>query len=110
MYMKKRGKAAKKAEEPSEHISSAVGGGGGGGGGGGSSLVPSEDDFNHRIGNYQLMESIGRGGYGVVYRGLYILDGRTVAVKRVNLHGIPHEELESIEVSDKNHIHNRQLK
>ena len=60
--------------------------------------MTSEDDFDHRLGCYQLMEAIGKGGYGTVYRGLNIERGMTVAVKRVNLQGIPHEELESIEV------------
>jgi hypothetical protein len=94
MYIKKRGKAAK-AKAAAAAEGKEDGGGGGGGGGG----MMSEDDFDHRLGNYQLMEAIGKGGYGTVYRGLDIERGMTVAVKRVNLQGIPHEELESIEVS-----------
>lgn len=46
----------------------------------------------------QLMEAIGRGGFGVVYRGLNVETGVTVAIKRVSLFGIPKDELESIEV------------
>jgi len=94
MYIKKRGKAAK-AKAAAAAEGKEDGGGGGGGGGG----MMCEDDFDHRLGNYQLMEAIGKGGYGTVYRGLNIERGMTVAVKRVNLQGIPHEELESIEVS-----------
>lgn len=45
----------------------------------------------------QLMESCGRGGFGVVYRGLNVASGKTVAIKRVALVGIPREDLDSIE-------------
>jgi serine/threonine protein kinase len=44
------------------------------------------------------MEAIGRGGFGVVYRGLNIETGLTVAIKRVTLLGTPKDELENIEV------------
>jgi len=101
MFIKKRGKAkqakaaaaaaAEAAEAPSASAPPPAAGGGAG-------FLPGDDNFNHRIGNYQLMEAIGKGGYGTVYRGLNIERGITVAVKRVNLQGIPHEELESIEM------------
>ena len=61
-----------------------------------SSLAISSDDFDHRVGDYQLMEGIGKGGYGVVYRGLHVLTGQTVAVKRMNLFGVPPDALEDI--------------
>jgi serine/threonine protein kinase len=44
------------------------------------------------------MEAIGRGGFGVVYRGLNIETGLTVAIKRVVIAGTPKDELENIEV------------
>ena len=60
-----------------------------------SSLIDVED-FDHRLGDYQLMEGIGKGGYGVVYRGLNVTTGQTVAVKRLALTGIPEAELDGI--------------
>ncbi len=97
MYIKKRGKAkAAKAAEGGRGDDAAAGGGGAAAGSG--NVMTHDDDFDHRLGNYQLMEGIGKGGYGVVYRGLNIERGMTVAVKRINLQGIPQEELESIEV------------
>ena len=93
MFIKKRGKA--KAKAAADHKDDGVVGGGGGG-----AFIMNDEDFDHRIGNYQLMEPIGKGGYGIVYRGLNIERGMTVAVKRVNLQGIPSEELEGIEVGN----------
>jgi serine/threonine protein kinase len=90
MFIKKRGKAKAKAAADGKAEEAAAAGGG--------AVMVNEEDFDHRLGNYQLMEGIGKGGYGTVYRGLNIERGMTVAVKRVNLQGIPHEELESIEV------------
>ena len=58
--------------------------------------ILSVDDFDHRLGDYQLMEGIGKGGYGLVYRGLNVTTGITVAVKRVGLTGINPAELEGI--------------
>lgn len=46
-----------------------------------------------------MLETIGRGGFGTVYRGLNVQSGQVVAVKRVPLHGIPKSELEGIEVT-----------
>lgn len=61
------------------------------------SIIIDEVETGSMLGDYQLMESIGRGGFGVVYRGLDIRTGRTVAIKRVMLSGIPADELEGIE-------------
>ncbi len=61
-----------------------------------ASILLDVDDFDHRLGDYQLMEGIGKGGYGLVYRGLNITTGITVAVKRIGLTGIPTAELEGI--------------
>ena len=44
------------------------------------------------------MESIGKGGFGTVYRALNLTNGLVVAVKRINLEGVPKDELDSIEV------------
>jgi len=60
--------------------------------------IPSSEDANIRIGSYQMLETIGKGGFGTVYRGLNLKTGATVAVKRVNLQGIPKEELEGIQM------------
>ena len=63
-------------------------------------IIPTEET-NIRIDTYQMLEPIGKGGFGIVYRGLNLKNGATVAVKRVNLHGIPQEELEGIEMEIK---------
>lgn len=57
----------------------------------------AEAEANRRLGPYQLMEAIGRGGFGIVYRGLNIETGLTVAIKRVTISGTPKDELENIE-------------
>lgn len=102
MFIKKRGKAKQEKDKANRAAAGAAGGDGAdaaaGADGSARSVMTNEDDFDHRLGCYQLMEAIGKGGYGTVYRGLNIERGMTVAVKRVNLQGIPHEELESIEV------------
>ena len=89
MYMKKRGKKKASAGDPNDpnsppppqhHKASIL----------------DVDDFDHRLGDYQLMEGIGKGGYGLVYRGMNVTTGMTVAVKRVQLAGVKEAELESI--------------
>ena len=60
------------------------------------SILESDDHFDHRLGDYQLMEGIGKGGYGLVYRGLNVTTGITVAVKRIGLSGIPPSSLDGI--------------
>lgn len=62
-----------------------------------SSVMPGDDEVGTLLGDYQLMEGIGKGGFGIVYRGLHIVTGRTVAIKRISLYGIPSNELEGIE-------------
>lgn len=49
-------------------------------------------------GAQQLGEQIGKGGYGVVYRGMRLDTGEFVAVKQVTLTGVAKEEMTSIEV------------
>ena len=39
------------------------------------------DLSGRRIGNYQLASKVGQGGMAVVYQGMHVLTGETVAVK-----------------------------
>src|SRR6476659_6940423 len=51
-------------------------------------------DQNWRLGNYQILEEIGRGGMGVIYRGQQRHSRRIVAIKRVlSYHADSHETL-----------------
>lgn len=50
------------------------------------------------IGEYQLFESVGKGAYGIVYRGMHLKTGATVAVKSFSSENLPQEELASIEL------------
>lgn len=50
---------------------------------------------------YKKQESIGEGTYGIVYKGLDLLTGRTVAIKKVKLEaeedeGIPSTTLREV--------------
>jgi len=46
----------------------------------------------------QIIESIGKGGFGVVYKAINVESGETVAIKQVPLDNIPKEQLSSVMV------------
>jgi serine/threonine protein kinase len=64
---------------------------------GGLDKLPFEQEDITSVGCYQVIESIGRGAFGIVYRGLSPTF-ETVAIKRVYLPNVPVSELESIEM------------
>ncbi|PWN37543.1 Pkinase-domain-containing protein, partial [Meira miltonrushii] len=49
-----------------------------------------------RVGHFQLGDSLGKGAFGSVYRGLNWMSGETVAVKQVRLGNMPRGELREI--------------
>ncbi|KAG0229436.1 hypothetical protein BGW42_001591 [Actinomortierella wolfii] len=49
-----------------------------------------------RVGNFVLGDCIGKGAFGSVWRGLNLETATTVAVKQVNLAGIPPADLANI--------------
>jgi serine/threonine protein kinase len=59
--------------------------------------MASTPDPDRRIGSYQIGEALGKGAFGTVYKGLDIETGETVAIKRVELTGIPQTELNNLE-------------
>jgi len=84
MYIKKRGKAQQTHAPKGEAKSKPI--------------MDVGDNFSKEVGPFHILEAIGRGGFGTVYRGINTETGVTVAIKRVTLQGIPPEELESIEM------------
>jgi serine/threonine protein kinase len=50
------------------------------------------------IGNYKVMNAIGKGGFGVVYKGINMTTGQTVAIKSQVLRGMRDSHLEQIQV------------
>jgi serine/threonine protein kinase len=54
-----------------------------------------------RLGAYQVMEGIGRGACGTVYKGMAVKSGQTVALKSVSLQGVSRPDLVSIEMEIK---------
>lgn len=57
---------------------------------------PSANQSALRVGHFQLGDSLGKGAFGSVYRGLNWMSGETVAVKQVRLGNMPHGELREI--------------
>src|SRR5256885_12782174 len=52
------------------------------------------DAAEWRVGNYQILQEIGRGGMGIIYRALQIKPQRIVALKRIlSFHADSHEAL-----------------
>jgi serine/threonine protein kinase len=50
-------------------------------------------------GRYQLGETLGKGAFGTVYKGLDVENGDFVAIKQINCNDIPRGQLESIMVT-----------
>lgn len=57
----------------------------------------SEPTNEKRIGKYQIGEALGKGAFGVVYKGLDFDTGETVAIKRLELKDISTSELNNVE-------------
>lgn len=58
----------------------------------GDDKLPSNSVIQGRNETYALLEVIGRGAYGIVYKGIGRKEGRYVAVKRVDRSGLKAEE------------------
>lgn len=73
-----------------------------------NSTTSSNDEIHHnqsspstnlsalRVGHFQLGDSLGKGAFGSVYRGLNWMSGETVAVKQIRLGKMPQGELREI--------------
>lgn len=62
---------------------------------------PALSEEDRKVGPYQLMEKIGKGGFGTVYKGLNVSTGQSVAVKRVDLRGLSQPHIDEIEMEFK---------
>lgn len=53
-------------------------------------------DNRETIGDYILLDKLGKGAYGVVYKAINIYEGNTVAVKKLSLKGCSKEVVDSL--------------
>lgn len=60
-----------------------------------SSFIPKKLEGDS-IGDFRLMDNIGKGGFGTVYSGVNIKTGATVAIKRIPVRNINKEDLYAI--------------
>lgn len=66
-----------------------------------SKKVEVSNDTPKAIGKYEVMEMIGKGGFGKVYRGVHQETGKTVAIKRIDLSGCQGDDLIATEMEIK---------
>jgi serine/threonine protein kinase len=56
-------------------------------------------DNRETIGDYILLDKLGKGAYGVVFKAINIYEGNTVAVKKLSLKGCSKEVVDSLTVT-----------
>jgi len=54
-------------------------------------------ESREQVGDYILVDKLGKGAYGVVYKAINIFEGNTVAIKQLNLKGASKEVIESLQ-------------
>ena len=56
--------------------------------------VVRSDPVSHLRAKYRVGKAVGKGGYAVVYKGARVFDGLPVAVKKVDIRGMPDKKRE----------------